>query len=465
MRAVTCALVSLASAAAGSSSDWVPVRWGSADVKTLGLLASTPVNCVLLEWSANKPAALAGFASAAAAKSIAPLAVLRPGGDTIAAAKAALAAKMQGVVMEGEFPEGAAAGVRGIAAGAPVIELTLRSRMKLGTDAPVIGTYQGVWAGIQVTDNGSSKAGPSGSAWIDTNSGFLRAVRAWGGGAVWLANLPPKGTVIPAERYLQMIGDAEMVGARWVVALDDGLAGRLYRGDAKAAEQWKRITQLLGYFEEHKEWRSLRPGGKLAIVQETSEGGLLSGGILDMIAVKHTPVQAVPPQRLSADTLKGASMAVNIDNDALDPHQKEILKQFTRSGGTLLTGPPGWRNSASADKTKITLDEKELKHIDDMWHDMQAMIGRKNLGVRLFNVSSMLSNLLASPDGKQVYVELVNYADYPVENVTMHVLGDFHKATLFTPDGKTKELEVYKNDEGTGVDIDSVAVVAAVRLE
>ncbi|MDQ6678449.1 MAG: hypothetical protein M3Z09_14275 [Acidobacteriota bacterium] len=434
-------------------------------MKTLGLLAGSPVNCVLLEWSAEQPAALAGFAGAAVAKSIVPVAVLRPGGDTIAAAKAALAAKMQGIVLEGEFPEGAAVGVRSVAAGTPVIELTLRSRMKLGTDAPVIGTYQGVWAGIQVTDNGASKAGPSGSAWIDTNSGFLRAVRAWGGGAVWLANLPPKGTVIPAERYLQMIGDAEMVGARWVVALDDDFAGRLYRGDAKSVEQWKRITQLLGYFEEHKEWRSLRPGGKLAIVQETSEGGLLSGGILDMIAVKHTPVQAVPPQRLSPETLKGTSMAVNIDNEALDPHQKEILKQFTRSGGTVLTGPPGWRNSAPVDKTKITLDEKELKRIDDMWHDMQAMIGRKNLGVRLFNVSSMLSNLLASPDGKQVYVELVNYADYPVENVTMHVLGDFRKATLYTPDGRTKALEVYKNDEGTGVDIDSVAVVAAVRLE
>ena len=53
------------------------------------------------------------------------------------------------------------------------------------------------------------------------------------------------------------------------------------------------------------------------------------------------------------------------------------------------------------------------------------MIGRRNMGVRLFNVSSMLSNYLASPDGKSAIVHLVNYSDYPVENVTMHYLGEF----------------------------------------
>jgi len=60
---------------------------------------------------------------------------------------------------------------------------------------------------------------------------------------------------------------------------------------------------------------------------------------------------------------------------------------------------------------------------------------------------------------------LVNYADYPVDSVTKHVLGNFSKATLFTPDGKSKPIEVYKNEEGTGVDIDTVGTAATVRLE
>ena len=81
-----------------------------------------------------------------------------------------------------------------------MIELTLRSKMNLNSPSPVIGTYQGVWAGIQVTDAGASKAGPSGSAWIDTNTGFL-------------AQSKPLG------------------------------------GDIKARADWAHITELIGYYE------------------------------------------------------------------------------------------------------------------------------------------------------------------------------------------------------------------------
>ena len=48
----------------------------------------------------------------------------------------------------------------------------------------------------------------------------------------------------------------------------------------------------------------MRAWGKLALVQDPAKGGLLSGGILDMIAVKHTPVRPVAKQQLSPGALK-----------------------------------------------------------------------------------------------------------------------------------------------------------------
>ena len=78
------------------------------------------------------------------------------------------------------------------------------------------------------------------------------------------------------------------------------------------------------------------------------------------------------------------------------------------------------------------------------------MIGRRNLGVRLFNVSSMLSNVLVSADGKTEIVHLVNYSDYPVENVTVHFLGDYKHATLITPEGVEKHLEIYPDRRRMG---------------
>ncbi|MDQ6701288.1 MAG: hypothetical protein M3Z36_13995 [Acidobacteriota bacterium] len=459
--------IAFAASAFAAPVDFVPIRWNWTEPKTLDLLSGTPVNCVLLNWKTEDAVALGAFASAAAQRGITPLAVIRPGGDPLTSARAAIQAKLQGIVLEGDFPNGAAARVRdGLAdSHAIIIELTARNEMKLGGNAPVIGTYQGVWAGIQVTPEGAAKAGPSGSAWIDTNSGFLRAARAWGNSTVWIGNVPPPKTVVTGERYLQAIGDAAMVGARWVVAFDEDFGNRLNSKDSAAINIWKRMAQLLQFYEDHREWRALEPAGKLAVVQDRDHGALLSGGILDMIAVRHTPVRAIPPQRLSPDALKGATMAVDVDAGSLTPQQTEILTTFRKTGGTVLTAPPGWKDAAPNDKNRITLDEKEVKRLDDIWHDVQSMIGRKNLGARLFNVSSMLSNLAASPDGKQVVVQLVNYSEFPVENVTVHVLGNYTKARLYTPEGKMRELEAYKNDEGTGVDIDKVAVCAALQLE
>ena len=194
-------------------------------------------------------------------------------------------------------------------------------------------------------------------------------------------------------------------------------------------------------------------------------GALLSGGILDMIAVKHTPVRPVPKQRMDAKAFEGVAMAVNVDGESLTPAEREILRGFARGGGTLLTGPPGWRNTSKTNGDAITLEKEELERLDQIWKEVNSMIGRKNLGARLFNVSTMLSNLVASADGKQVFIHLLNYSEYAVENVTVHFLGNFQHARLFTPDGQEKVLEVYKNEEGTGVDIDKISTFATLRLD
>ena len=123
-------------------------------------------------------------------------------------------------MLEGDFPKGTAARVRDVLADshAVVVELTSRARMPLGGADPIIGTYQGVWPGIQVLENGAAKAAPSGSPWIDTNTGFIRSVRAWGPAAVWLGYLPPAHSVITGERYLQAIsrcGDGRRALDSW----------------------------------------------------------------------------------------------------------------------------------------------------------------------------------------------------------------------------------------------------------
>ena len=448
-------------ASAPPPSAWIPARWHSTRPNTLDLLSGTPINCLLLD------SYTAEFVSRAAQRGIVTLAVFKPGADPADAARKAVVAGLQGIVLEGDFPAGTAARVRDALADthAIVIELTSRAHMPLGGPDPIIGTYQGVWPGIQVLANGAAKAAPSGSPWIDTNTGFIRAVRAWGPASVWLGYLPPAHSVITGERYLEAISDAGMAGARWIVALDDDFRARLEGGDPATLKDWHAMAQVLEFFETHPEWRTLGCYGKLAIVEDSTDA-LLSGGILDMIAAKHTPARAIPGQRLTAESLRGANMAVNVDPDGLTAGQRQVLKDFTRAGGTLLTAPPGWKGQSALGPDQITLNAAELDRLNDIWHDVQTMIGRKNLGARLFNVSSMLSNVLATEDGKQLVVEMVNYSAYPIENVTVQVLGTFRHARLLAPGGAQKDLEVYTTDEGgTGVDIERVSACAAVRLD
>jgi hypothetical protein len=424
---------------------WVPARWHSAEPKSLELVAATPVNCLLLEREAWQPE----FLAAAAARGIATLGVVRPsdaGGDFTGLA---------GLVLEGSFNAPVAAKI-------PVIELPLRSAIRL--DGPVAGTFQGLWPGVHVEKDGAARAAPTGAPWLDTNSGFLRFLRASTSAPVWIANTPPAGNVIPVERYLTAIGDAAMVGARWVVALDAEFDKRLLAGEEKALAGWRRIGAHLKFYEDHPEWREMRAWGQLAVVLDPATGALLCGGILDMIGARHIPVRPVPGARLSDESVAGARLAVNVLAENLDPEKKEVLRRFARAGGTLLTPPPGWKPPA-LQPDQITLDGKETAVLETVFKDTNSLVGRRNLGVRLFNVSSMLSSLTASPDGKRLVLHLVNYSGFPVEDVTVHLPGKHTRARLLQPESPAKELSLYPTEEGVGTEISRIATVAAIEVE
>jgi hypothetical protein len=452
-------LLAFALAAPG---DWIPARWPSSDPDSLEWVRGTAVNCLLIEkvrWSPE-------FSQKANEAGIAVLGVANQEAELADLHRSAAAAKLNGVVIEGNFDEALVTKARGALAGSgfTVVELTPRTRMRFDSGQPVIGTYQGVWPGINVTEEDEAKAAPSGAPWIDTNSGFLRFARASTKSVIWMANQPPANTVIPAARYVQAIGDAAMVGARWVVSLDADLAGRLMSGEDKARAAWKEMTEILGFYAANSEWTRWDAWGNLAVVQDSSSGGLLSGGILDMISVKHTPVRPVPIPALGDSRMRGATMAVNVDPASLTDEQKEVLRRFTRAGGTLLTAPRGWKFPPQKDD-QITLSKDDVETIDSMWKDINSMTGRRNLGARMFNVASTLTHMAVSPDGKKLVLQFVNFSDYELENITVHLLGTYRSVQLRAPGAPPQALKTFQADEGTGVEIGKMKSIAALVIE
>ncbi|HUQ95564.1 MAG TPA: hypothetical protein VM120_28055 [Bryobacteraceae bacterium] len=166
-----------------------PMRWISAAPDSLDLMKATPVNCLLLEeeqWT---------LADAAKKRHLVTLGVARNADQAARASKA----PVDGVLLEGGFSrmrEGAK----------PVIALPPRRAMRLDSQAPVAGTMQGVWPGIEIEHGGK--------------------------GAV--------STAAPGA-----IADAAAVGAHWVAALDGTFSRKLLKKDPVTLREWTRIAAHL----------------------------------------------------------------------------------------------------------------------------------------------------------------------------------------------------------------------------
>src|SRR5579859_8122150 len=108
--------------ALASPSEWVPMRWPWSDAASLELLSKSPINTLLLPPSSP-------LATAAAARGLNAMLVVRAGGDPMAAAEEVRSDKLAGLVLEGSFSPQIASKVRDAFSGtqAIVVELTTRS--------------------------------------------------------------------------------------------------------------------------------------------------------------------------------------------------------------------------------------------------------------------------------------------------------------------------------------------------
>ena len=77
----------------------------------------------------------------------------------------------------------------------------------------------------------------------------------------------------------------------------------------------------------------------------------------------------------------------------------------------------------------------------------------------------MLSAVLATPDSRSVLIHLLNCTDFPAGIGHRAGSGNLEARPLYQPGMPERTLELYPVNDGAGVDIDRVPVLATLRLD
>ena len=118
-----------------------------------------------------------------------------------------------------------------------------------------------------------------------------------------------------------------------------------------------------------------------------------------------------------------------------------------------------------ADPRQIVLNQDQIAKLNEIWHELNSLLGNRNPGGKVYNAPGTISNLVAGAAGRPVVLQFVNYSDYPVEDVTVRLPGRFDGAKLLAPGEAPRTLELFEEDGITEISLPKLGVVATIVLD
>jgi hypothetical protein len=502
--------LALASPAAATPDTWIPARWPGGpleverrakdgtlpdsaalreslarwyDPATLDLLQGTPINCLLVTWSAGGDAdterahqqLVSAYARAARSRGIAVLGLVHAPAFPASFLPAAVEAGLDGLVFEGDFPDVetlAAEARRALRTPTPHAVVVVPASPDTPAPAPdIVATTDAFAPGVRDVDD-EMEAGPSSEPWIDFNLGLLRSLRAHAGARpVWLLHsLAARPSPLD---YQRAIAEATAAGARWAVAPDDELRHGLWTNAPDAIDTWRRIAAHLAFQRDHTAWRNHEPLAVLGFVHDRDAAHrFLAGEHLKLALRARIPLTFIERAELNAPVLAGLGAVHALDLPQPTAAERALLTGFARKGG-LLVVTPAWQPaefSEHEDVVEVPLGDGRLAVCRDeadageLAKVLVDLIGREQLGVRLFRAPSVLSHAARGAEG-DVLVHLINYASYPAESLVVRVAGEFRKARWYTPGAPPEDASLESAPGRAEATIARLPVYGVLRLE
>ncbi len=446
---------------------------------TLGLLEGSPVNCLLVTWSAGPDRDLIRrqqeivklYAAQARARGIAVLGVVYPGPSAAEAASAAAAAGLDGLVLDGDFPADFATQASKALAGGTVVPLFHDAPAARASAAPLLA-IEGVSPRARNLADMGIRSAPSSEPWIESNIWLVRSLRlrpgAWH--PVWIAYEPEDAT--PAD-YPLFAADAAAAGGRWIVTPDDKFRTALRSRNAAALAAWQRTGDVLRFAEEHAEWRGFGPYPNLAlIVDPASAQADMSEEYLKLVTRRQMPYRPIVRPGLTAAALAGSRAVLATALAPPTEAERQLLCAFAQNGGVVIAGP-SWGSAPKGEDQPYAESPMGKGRVvvyrdpdpESVARDLRDLLSQQERGIIAFNVPGAITYSSIADSGRRVLVQLLNYSSSPAEAITIRVIGHFTSARLFTPGAAPVKLEIEAAEGRSEVAIPKVVLWGALLLE
>ncbi|MGB7722959.1 MAG: hypothetical protein WBL65_23890 [Bryobacteraceae bacterium] len=457
----------------GFTADTAEVLRKWQDPASLALVQGTPINCLVVSWAADagQQQALKPLIEKGKQAGLEFVGLIEEETDKAAAVAAAQSAGLAAVAMEGEAPA---------RAGVPVIPWNKAAQVRVSAKSPILGISDGVFPGLPQA--ASQAGGPTNLPWVDSNGAPLLIARALAPGkTLWVGFDPPAKAA--AEAYMLAVADPASHGTRWVISLDDQLRADLTAKKQPAADTWKKLTDTVAFFEQHKELRTYRPGGRLAVMSNFAGPDYETGEeAINLLPRLRQPCRVIARSLAASASFAGLQAIFYVDKEAPDAALRKKLLAFAADGGILFV-PSNWQNPEGSPtpaeayllfsmravgKGRLAVCKEAQPDSYDTVADIQNIMSHRNDLLRLYNAPSANFLYETSAQGGQGSIQLLNYSRRPGSDGPVFWVKEPYKlARLVSPEIASPEELKWAPQEAGGAELSlpRLSVYGAVELE
>jgi hypothetical protein len=342
-----------------------------------------------------------------------------------------------------------------------------------------VSLLKGEWPGVRMSRKGGGvSAGPTGTAWVDTNGWKVRLEAALQPGKqIWVDAAPVPDRMLHADAYVVAFADSAAYGGRWVVSLDERLAAGIAAHDAESLKTWKRINDAAALFSRYKEWAGYKPAALVGVVSDFAGANLAANReLLNLLGRSGQQYRIL--LKTGEISCTGLRAMIYGDRESPSDSVRGRIEEFVRAGGLLITGPAwGEVGEAAAEEHPRYLSRKlgagrvavSKSRVSDPYllaNDTAVLISHRYDLVRLWNGGSAGSYLTQSPDGSKAVAHLLFYANEGPDSATVRIAGNYKKARLATVESDgLKTVPVELQNDAIEVHLPPVPQYVALELE